>query len=794
MSPLKLVAAFLILTISGYSQTVQVFDTLYNANGTLASGRITITTGTPFQAPDGTAVGLAPVQVTIPAAGTINVSLYPNVGATPSGTSYRAQYVLNSGAQYFETWVVPGSGPVDLADVRVNTIPSPTVLFSPSQARAVDTPADEECLTYEITGTIFEWQTCGSGGGSGLLTLNGLTADPQLFAVGTAGADFGISSASDTHTFNLPSASGTNRGALISADWTTFNNKQPALSTSSAVSNQFLTGFTAPNTFTRAAIASGDLPSHNAATATALAANGSNCSAGSFPLGVDASGASETCTALPTTISGTANQITASAATGPVTLSIPTNPTLPGTTTGTFSGNLTGNVTGNVSGSSGSTTGNAATATALAANPTDCAAGAFANSIDAEGDLTCIAPNAGTDVTTDLEEETHVTEHAENGADELLIENMGTACAENEIPKANATGGIACAADATGGSPTFDQIGSGTNTSAAMVVGSGASLRSAAGILGIPNSTTLPMTCTVGDAYFDNNGAAGARFYLCTATDTWTAMDNPFGTAIDAAEVAADVATQAEIDLKAPLASPTFTGTVTIPTPFTLGAVSVLPTGTELNFVDGVTSAIQTQLDTKITASSSDALTNKDIDCEATGNVCTITNLLEFIAGVVQNSVVGGQCSKDPTLAYPAGTDASGTNTGYATLSFDAATDEGLGCRIWLPTGFTGTVDADIFWRAAATSGDVIWAIQTICVADAETGDPAFNTASTVTDTAKGTTLQFNTAAISTVTITGCAANEIMMIRFYRDANAAGDSLSGDAQLLSFRLTTRRDI
>jgi len=47
------------------------------------------------------------------------------------------------------------------------------------------------------------------------------------------------------------------------------------------------------------------------------------------------------------------------------------------------------------------------------------------------------------------------------------------------------------------------------------------------------------------------------------------------------------------------LASPTFTGTVTIPTPFTLGAVSVLPTGTELNFVDGVTSAIQTQLDAK---------------------------------------------------------------------------------------------------------------------------------------------------------------------------------------------------
>lgn len=38
------------------------------------------------------------------------------------------------------------------------------------------------------------------------------------------------------------------------------------------------------------------LTSGNVATATALAANGTNCSAGSFPLGVDASGSSESCT------------------------------------------------------------------------------------------------------------------------------------------------------------------------------------------------------------------------------------------------------------------------------------------------------------------------------------------------------------------------------------------------------------------------------------------------------------------------------------------------------------------
>jgi hypothetical protein len=64
---------------------------------------------------------------------------------------------------------------------------------------------------------------------TGLTALNGLTAQVQYFATGTSGTDFNISSATATHTFNLPTASATNRGALSSADWTTFNNKQNAL-------------------------------------------------------------------------------------------------------------------------------------------------------------------------------------------------------------------------------------------------------------------------------------------------------------------------------------------------------------------------------------------------------------------------------------------------------------------------------------------------------------------------------------------------------------------------------------
>jgi hypothetical protein len=66
---------------------------------------------------------------------------------------------------------------------------------------------------------------------TGINGINGLTAQLQYFQTGTSGTDFDISSTGDTHTFNLPNASASNRGALTSSDWTTFNNKLNATDT-----------------------------------------------------------------------------------------------------------------------------------------------------------------------------------------------------------------------------------------------------------------------------------------------------------------------------------------------------------------------------------------------------------------------------------------------------------------------------------------------------------------------------------------------------------------------------------
>ena len=80
----------------------------------------------------------------------------------------------------------------------------------------------------------------------------------------------------------------------------------------------------------------------------------------------------------------------------------------------------------------------------------------------------------------------------------------------------------------------------------------------------------------------------------------------------------------------------------------------------------------------------------------------------------------------------------------------------------------------------------------TTCVADAETNDPSFNTASTVTDAAKGTTLQTNDASISSVTVTGCAAGELMHIKVFRDSSHASDNLAATANLIGVEIKYRR--
>jgi hypothetical protein len=72
-------------------------------------------------------------------------------------------------------------------------------------------------------------QQAGILAGTGITAMNSLTGAAQTLVTGSSGTDFAIASAGTSHTFNLPTASATNRGLLSSANWSTFNNKQDTI-------------------------------------------------------------------------------------------------------------------------------------------------------------------------------------------------------------------------------------------------------------------------------------------------------------------------------------------------------------------------------------------------------------------------------------------------------------------------------------------------------------------------------------------------------------------------------------
>lgn len=126
----------------------------------------------------------------------------------------------------------------------------------------------------------------------------------------------------------------------------------------------------------------------NSATATSLAANGSNCSAGSYPLGVSAAGASESCAAV------TATALDTLAATTDITTRNSS------TTAHGLLAKLDNDASHWMNGQGGWTapttvSGNSGTATALAANGANCSAGSYPLGVNASGAVeSCTAVTA----------------------------------------------------------------------------------------------------------------------------------------------------------------------------------------------------------------------------------------------------------------------------------------------------------------------------------------------------------------------------------------------------------------
>lgn len=144
-----------------YAQTTVTGPIAHPMGGNF-SGRLILTAPTQMTYNGQTYVGWQR-DITI-TNGAFNISLIPNIGSTPEGTSYRAQYLPNSGPGWTEFWVVPESAtPIQVYQVRVEVPPTPTMTVRLDQLEGGTVPG--QCLKWD--GTTWAPATDCGGGGSG---------------------------------------------------------------------------------------------------------------------------------------------------------------------------------------------------------------------------------------------------------------------------------------------------------------------------------------------------------------------------------------------------------------------------------------------------------------------------------------------------------------------------------------------------------------------------------------------------------------------------------------------------
>lgn len=515
----------------------------------------------------------------------------------------------------------------------------------------------------------------------------------------------------------------------------------------------------------------------NAATATALAANGTNCSAGNYPLGIDASGNVENCTAA----SGAGTVTTVSTGNlSPLFSASIANPTSTPALSFTLSTAAAHTFFGN-------NTGSTAAPAFSQINAAD-VAGTFPIAQGGTGQTTATAAfDALSPLTTlgDL--------HIHNGTNNIRLAGNITTTRKFLRQTGNGTISAAPAWDTllAADVPTLNQNTTGT---AAALASNGTNCSAGNYPLGVDASGNAE-SCTAAAGSGTVTTFSSGNLSPIFTTSVATATSTPAQSFVLSTAAAHTFLGNNTGSTAAPQYSAITTADVPTLNQSTTGTAAAL-TANGSNcaagtYPLGVSAAGASETCTDIYAEAA-SLTNKTLDAEATGNTIILPMKVWLGAASCQNATA--TLSWDTPTTNPAvPACVTGTNTQKGVADFaDGANSLSMQTTVALPSDFSGAIDAKFKWLSATTTGNVVWQIATACVGDGGTDDPAFNTASTVTDTPKGTANQTNDATISGVTATGCAAGQLLHLKVFRDPANASDTHAATARLIGVELTIRR--
>jgi hypothetical protein len=160
---------------------------------------------------------------------------------------------------------------------------------------------------------------------------------------------------------------------------------------------------------------------------------------------------------------------------------------------------------------------------------------------------------------------------------------------------------------------------------------------------------------------------------------------------------------------------------------------------------------------------------------------------VEYIGAKCQNGFAASGFSYG-TAGFPTAACFMGSNGVDGVLQFADTETMTVYDRTTLPSSVSA-VAGRIWWRTTATAGNIAWQIQTACVAGLEAGSPNWNPAQSIVSAAPATANQWTVSTIPTLTMTGCAADEVLKFKFFRDPAHASDTIGATAELLSLVMT-----